>query len=145
VARLTIDQKRNRAVIINDFIRTIGSCGRRSFYSKKHNRFAKIEIDERGRAWWVDEYAEERIYLHYQYWGAGFTHGGTLRSLVNSFRDYTVKGFPVPASHFGPWPERVCNGDLWGYGEDMQIVRDTAKSLRLSCWASFDYTADAEL
>ena len=35
----------------------------------------------------------------------------------------------MPASYLGPWPQWMCEGDLWGYGDDMQTVR--AKALEL--------------
>jgi hypothetical protein len=32
---------------------------------------------------------------------------------------------------FGPWPEWICGGDLWGYGAEMDVVRRAAQRLAL--------------
>lgn len=125
--QVTMQKKLERASQVNEMIRIIADCGRRFFYSASKDRYASIEVDHRGRVWWIDDYAGKRIYTHYRYWNKGFSHGGTLRDLVNSFRDYITKGTPVPSNVFGPWPDYICNGNLWGYGEDMQKIRDAAK------------------
>jgi hypothetical protein len=62
----------------------------------------------------------------------GFSEGGTLRSLVEQLRDYIRTGKQVHPQSFGPWPQWYCDGDLWGYGDDMQQVRDKAISLEIS-------------
>jgi hypothetical protein len=126
-----MEQKQERAARVNELIKAIGDCGRRFFYDTRNDRYAVIEVDQRGRVWLVDDYSGQRIYLHYRYWGAGFSHGGTLRSLVNDFREYITKSTPLPSGAFGPWPDYYCGGNLWGYGDDMQQVRDTARRLGL--------------
>lgn len=119
--------KQQRIENVNAMIKVIGDCGRGFF---KHNgQYASIECDWRGRVWWNDDYTEKRIYLHYRHWNRGFSHGGTLRTLVNHFRDYVTKGTKVPASSFGPFPQYLCDGDLWGYGKDMETVREAARQL----------------
>lgn len=124
-----MQEKQQRAIKVNELILTIANCGRRFFYSKEKNRYAKIEVDDRGRVWWTDDYSGRRIYTHYPYWSKGFTHGGALRELVNAFRNYITKGKQVSCKTFGPWPDWYCDGDLWGYGDDMEQVRDKAKQL----------------
>jgi len=121
--------KQERVLKVNELIKVIADHGRRFFYSTKNNRYASIEIDTRGKIWWVDDYTGKRIYTHYRYGWRGFSHGGTLKSLVEAFRDYISRNKPINLRYFGPWPEYYCNGDLWGYGDDMQKVRDKACEL----------------
>lgn len=121
-----MNDRHERAAQVNKLIHEIANCGRRFFYNKNTDCYAMIEVDARGRVWWIDDFTEKRIYTHYRYWGKGFSHGGTLRSLVDNFRDYITKGTQVPSHSFGPWPDWCCGGDLWGYGEDMQKVRVAA-------------------
>lgn len=124
-----MSDKRDRIDKVNQMIRAIGDRGRRFFYSKSKDRYASVEVDHRGRVWWIDDYTGRRIYTHYRYRWQGFSHGGTLQDLVGHFRDFIAKGKPVPARCFGPWPSYYCDGDLWGYGEDMEAVRVAAKEL----------------
>jgi hypothetical protein len=118
-----------RVNAVNKMIKAIADCGRRFFYYKDKDRYAQIEMDSRGRIWWIDDYTNERIYTHYKYDWQGFSHGGTMRGLVEAFRDHITKGTPVPSRAFGPWPEWYCGGDLWGYGDDIKKVRDAALKL----------------
>lgn len=118
--------KTDRLKSVNELVEVISSCGRRFFFSKTKGVVASVEIDQRGRVWWNDDYSGKRIYTHYPYRWRGFTHGGTLKHLVMCLRDFVCKGQTIPPYVLGPWPEHYCNGDLWGYGEDMQIVRDAA-------------------
>lgn len=122
-----IDERRYRAEKINVLIAAIASCGRRFFHHQ--GNIARMEVDERGRVWWVDHYSGKQVYTHRQWLGRGFTSGGTLNRLVCAFRDYIMTGAPVKRGHFGPWPEWICDGDPWGYGEDMEKVRVAAKEV----------------
>lgn len=125
-----MSEKEKRAEEVNEVIRSIADCGRRFFYCKQHDRYAEMQIDERGKIWFVDDYTGKRVYTHFTQWSwSGFSHGGTLRDLIISFRNYISKGIPVPLYQFGPWPDHYCNGDLWGYGDDMEKVRETVKKL----------------
>jgi hypothetical protein len=118
--------KDERASLANSFIDAIASCGRKFFF---HNgRISRFEVDARGRVWFIDAYNERRIYTHYKYRWRGFSEGGTLRSLVEKLRDFIRTG-EQPQLHLGPWPKWICDGDLWGYGEDMAKVRDAATPL----------------
>jgi hypothetical protein len=121
--------KAQRATKINELIRCIGGCGRQFFFSKENNRFAVIEVDPRGRVWWIDDGSGRRIYTHYRGDWRGFSHGGTLQALVIAFREYICTGEPINPGYFGPWPDWVCGSDLWGYGVDIQVVREKAKAL----------------
>lgn len=121
--------KEQRVAKVNQIIRVIGDCGRHFFKSK--NRYAYMEVDQRGRVWFVDDYTRHRIYTHYKGAWHNFSHGGTLRSLVIHFKDYIMFGCPLPVHVFGPYPAHLCNGDLWGYGDSMIEVRKAAAELGL--------------
>lgn len=56
-----------------------------------------------------------------------------MRALIEQLRNYIQTGNPQKLS-LGPWPKWICDGDLWGYGEDMQQVRDAAT--RLGIWST---------
>lgn len=125
---------------VNAFIRVVGSCGRRFFYRKvagsmngdagvrdSGERWCRITADERGRLWWHDDWSWNPQYLHYAGRWKNFSHGGTLKVLVQHLARFIQTGKKLPKGILGPWPEWICEGDPWGYGDDMQQVRDAAK------------------
>lgn len=118
-------EKLNRLQKVNKLIREIADCGRRFFYSKSNNRYAQMEIDKNGKIWFIDDYTGKRIYTHCIKW-KGFSHGGTLKGLIELFRDYIGHNKQINPANFGPWPDWCCGGDLWGYGDDMEKVRNAA-------------------
>lgn len=124
-----MDKKTERMKKANELLKTIASHGRKFFNYHERYGVSRFDVDGRGRVWFVDGSTGKRIYLHYKYWGKGFSEGGTLKSLVNALMKFIRDGELVSRSHFGPWPEWVCNGDLWGYGDDMQAVRERAEHL----------------
>ena len=130
VTNTKLSKRHNRLVRVNELLRCIGSCGRKFFYYEKTGKFSVFTIDGRGRLWFVTPYRKdytEKVYLHYKQWY--IQQGGTLQSLVKSLKDYIMKDKPLTHSHFGPWPEWLNRNDLWGYGDDMSIIRDTALQL----------------
>lgn len=126
--RSRMQDKQQRAETANKLLEVIASCGRRFF--RYESAVATFEVDAQGRVWLNDEYSKRRIYTHYRYEWRGFTHGGTLRTLIEKLRDYIRTGDPQRLG-LGPWPQWYCDGDLWGYGDAMQQVRDAAQSLGL--------------
>lgn len=115
---------------VNELTRMIGDLGRGFFLDKETNVYAQMHTDSRSRLYWRDHHTQKSIYLHYRYWKKGFTGGGTLRHLVNMFKEYVMTGELLPSAVFGPWPETFCNGDLWGYGkENMRTIRELAGEL----------------
>ncbi|WP_263147774.1 hypothetical protein [Pseudomonas sp. RIT-PI-AD] len=118
----TLAAKRQRAEHVNQAIRIIANHGNRFFFNDKHQRYARVEVDDRGRVWFVDDYSNKRIYTHPTTWGGrwkGFSHGGTLRSLVELFRDYIRTGVPLTPSWLGL--------NRWGGGEYDQPVMDAVR------------------
>lgn len=118
--------KTERAEQANQLLAAIAGCGRKFF---AHNgRISRFEVDERGCIWFVDAYREAKIYTACKWsrW-RGFSEGGTLRALVLQLCDFIRSGTPATI-HLGPWPDWVCGGDLWGYGGDMETVRQAAQA-----------------
>lgn len=120
-----------RAEKVNELIRTIATCGRR-FLSYCDN-IGRMSVDEIGRIWYRDAYTKKQIYMHVQYLGSNrdFTEGGTMWDLLKAFKGYIMNEEKLPPKAFGPWPDFICRGDPWGYGEDMQKIRDKAAELGL--------------
>ena len=120
-----------RITKVNQLTTVIGNHGRKFFRSKAGN-YARMEMDLRGRLWWIDEWRGSRNYLHYRYWGkTKFSNGGTLHSYVDSFKGFVVNGKPIPLYHFN-WSRPNCDGDLWGYGQGMIPVRQEAIRLGIT-------------
>ena len=128
-SKLTLKQRRTEQV--NQVIRIIGTHGRRFFFNQVADRYASMEVDQRGKVWFIDDYSSRRIFTHKTTWGGrwrGFSHGGTLRSLVEGFRDYIRTGEPMPPGYLGP--ERFDDSNIWGYDiEGMSAVRQQAGAL----------------
>jgi hypothetical protein len=120
--------KLDRAVHANALIQVIAAHGRRFFYCKSKDTYARMEIDARGRVWYVDDYSRERVYTHYRYNWRGFSHGGTLRGLVEDMRDYIVRGERIPR-----WKIAIPRDDgsnIWGYSKEAaEAVRAAAFAL----------------
>lgn len=115
---MTSPSKTDRLAHANALIKVISDHGRRFFWDKDSQRIARLEVDARGRVWWIDDYREARVYTHRATFGndwRGFSHGGTLRALVEDMRDYISKGQCIARWKIAP--ERLCSdGDIWGYG-----------------------------
>lgn len=115
-----------RLVAANALIETIASKGLRFFAHK--GRVSRLELDSRGRVWLIDKFTQKRVYTHYRWEWRGFSEGGTLRAVIEALRDF-IKRETQMTSGFGPWPKNYCNGNLWGYGDDMAEVRGRAIEL----------------
>jgi len=132
---LTMNHKAQRAALMNAIIYEVATTGRR-FFSHASN-ISYLELDARGRVWFVDSYTERRIYTHYSQRWRGFTNGGTMRALVQTMRDFITgarEGATADAvmGHFGPWPDWYNGGDPWGYGEAMPSLRERVRVLMKS-------------
>lgn len=128
------DGQLNRIDRANALLRAIATTGRR-FFSYTDGGVTRVSYFDRlgpsSRLWLIDAYTQHPVYLHHppgRRW-RGFTGGGTLQRLVVALRDFIRHGQPVSPGHFGPWPDVLCGGDLWGYGDDMAIVRQVARDL----------------
>ncbi|WP_313416812.1 hypothetical protein [Pseudomonas oryzihabitans] len=125
--------KQQRCELVNQAIRIIASYGRQFFYCKSQDTWASMEVDARGRVWFVDQRSRARIYTHEATFGNdwnGFTHGGTLRNLVELFRDYIRTGQPLHPGYLGH--EREDGSNIWGYEpEALATVRAQAGALAM--------------
>ncbi len=120
--------RQQRVEIANDFLRIISQHGRRFFHFQ--GRVSRFELDERRRVWFIDSYRQSRIYTHREgSWGRKFHNGGTLLSLCKALRDFIMDRGSLPLRHLGPWPQTLCEGDLWGYGDEMATVREQCSAL----------------
>ncbi|HHH9443048.1 TPA: hypothetical protein ACP32N_005036 [Pseudomonas aeruginosa] len=116
----------------NQLIQLIARHGRRFFYDQQSDTTARLELDHRGRVWFHDHYSKARVYTHPATFGnrwRGFTHGGTLRNLVEEMRDYVATGRQLPVSILGP--QRLSDrSNIWGYEESaMDKVRTEGSKL----------------
>lgn len=127
-----ITDKARRLAHANELIKIIAAHGRRFFYSLNHDRIAHLFLNRQGRVMFCDAKTAVNIYTHKTSWPGrwrGFSHGGTLRGLVEMMRDYVIKGTPIPAYHLGCQRSRD-NSNIWGYiPEEMQAVRKKAAGL----------------
>jgi hypothetical protein len=114
----------------NELLQVIASTGRRFF--RHQDRVAEIYLWF-DRLYYCDAYTRRSIYLHSpnSNW-RGFSHGGTMKNLIRALKDYVWTGERLSAGIFGPWPEWKCQGDLWGYGDDMNSVRLAARELGIT-------------
>jgi len=126
---MSSDPRPQRLVEVNELLAVIASCGRRFFAHE--TRVARFEL-QRGHIVFVDHYTELVIYVEMKHltW-RGFSGGRTLRLLVRQLMVFIQRGAPLPENTFGSWPGWICEEDRWGYGDDMQLVRDAAIRLGL--------------
>lgn len=125
-----ITTKQERLEAVNELIKVIASCGRRFFSETSDNKpfISYMKIDERGRIWFVDSWTKKPVYTHYHGDWKHFTHGGTLRRLVECFKNHITKGIQINADYFQPV---MSNGfkNPWGYDDDILIVKEAAVRL----------------
>lgn len=107
----------------NAVIDAMASHGRRFFAGRDGAPNARFLL-AKGHVRFSDDYLKLPFDPTAQGDWPHFSHGGTLRSIVEALTAYVMDGDPVPSGHFGPWPSRLNGGDLWGYGTDaMASVR----------------------
>lgn len=130
------EQKLKKITIANGAIKIIAAHGRKFFSLHAEGktdvpeRISRFELRD-GRLFFVDKYSQKSIYVAYRRgrW-SGFSEGGTLRALICAMADWiSGKRDDFPINHLGPWPQCVCDGDLWGYGESMSRVRNQIRDL----------------
>lgn len=119
--------REERVEIVNQIIKEISSRGRRFFYCERFDRVSHIKIKHK-RLYFVDDYSGKDIYLHRPdgYPLKGFTHGGTLRGLVNDMKEYIMTG--EYTNHNNGYGGLYCHH--WGYPqEDMTAIQQKAIDL----------------
>lgn len=129
--------KAERLSHANQLIAIMAAHGRRLFFNEKTKRTAYLQLTVSGRIYFVDDYTGKAIYTHKTGFTSkwrGFSHGGTLRTLVEMMRDYVAKGVQIPSAYIG-LERQFSDGNIWGYESDaMQKVRQEAALLPIiSC------------
>lgn len=143
---MTSTQRIERLAHANTLIQIIAAHGRRFFWHGGRqvwdegtksstfvpaNRTARLEL-RNNRVYHIDEYTQKAIYLHNRNRWRNFSHGGTIRSLVEAMRDYVMHGTKIPRwqiviAQMGK-PDLTDN--IWGYKvEAANAVRDAAYEL----------------
>lgn len=117
-----MSDKMERIAHANDVLLSVSKYGRRFFYSRDHDRVARFMLDGNGRLRLIDEQSGRSVMMVTDGRWRGFGNGGTLRRLVEDLAHYIRSGEKI-RNHFGPWPEWICDGDLWGYGDAIEHVR----------------------
>lgn len=119
-----IISKAERLDVANAVIAAIAKHGRRFFWSERHHRVSRFEFGARGRLTLVDKHTGYAVYVMKNGPWRSFSEGGTLRRLIEALARYIREGERIKGGYFGPWPDWVCDGDLWGYGaEAMKALR----------------------
>jgi hypothetical protein len=120
--------KHERVAEVNALIKTISDYGRRFFFNERSNRVAHMFIGHRGHLYFVDDYSGVPIYVAYSGRWSRFSHGGTLRNLVDELANYVRTGAQLSIGWIGP--ERFDDSNIWGYAaEEMAKCRaEAAKS-----------------
>ena len=124
----TLTIRRERTERANRFLATVASTGR-GFFHYANGEVSRFEVDGEGHLWFVDGYRGARIWTHvHGWWGNRFTNGGTMQQLCLYLKEFVMTGKQIPPV-LGPWD--FCDNNLWGYGDEMELVRQTARELGL--------------
>jgi hypothetical protein len=116
ISRATKAQKAERLEHVNALIKIISDHGRRFFYNEQNNHVARMLIGPKGHLYFQDDYTGKAIYVAYQGRWSGFSHGGTLKALVERLAEYVRTGSCLSIDWIGP--ERFDQSNIWGYSED---------------------------
>lgn len=109
---MSITDKKARVEHANQLIKAIASHGRKFFLSSKGD-VAEFEIDVHGKVWYRDDYSRALIPMGVHCRWKGFTHGGTLRDLVERMWAYIESGLTIDRACIGY--ERADGSNIWGY------------------------------
>lgn len=115
--------KKERLELANQVIAEIAKRGRRFFEHK--GRIARLEIDQRGRIWYINPQSQKKIYTHYKYEWRNFNGGWTLQQVICRLRDFVRDGHcTINIYRLGFEPH------TWGYPiEDLLPIWQLAKPM----------------
>lgn len=117
-----LQMRADRCRAANEFIQAIAGCGRHFFRDRGagHNGF--LSLNPRGTiVWFHDDYTGQRINIAKEREWTGFSHGGTLKGLLQSIGRHVLTGSLLRHGYFQP----VMNNGFenpWGYEEDILLV-----------------------
>lgn len=124
--------KQERLNHANELIKVISEHGRRFFYNQKNDCLSELKIDDNGKVWFKDDYTQKWVFTHKTNWTnkwKGFSHGGTLRDLIEQMREYIIKGTQIHEGYIG-LKRSYQDGNVWGYpDEDLEKVLENAKKI----------------
>ncbi|MCY9443459.1 hypothetical protein MOF48_16530, partial [Bacillus spizizenii] len=106
---------------INDLIKLIADIDRRTFFCKQMNRKAYFRFKK--KLFFVDDYTGADVYPYEMGYGSpnGFSHGGNMWQLVNSFRKFIITG---------KYGELRDYKEIWAYSyEGCMKIRQKAKEI----------------
>lgn len=125
-----------RLATANAIIRVMAKYGRHFFSENSDRRelvenpfIAHFKVDKRGELWFIDRYSRKPVLVRMEGRWSGFSDGGTLRGIVQHLAAFIERNEAIEIGYFSPSPKWVCDGDMWGYGADMALVRDEVAAL----------------
>lgn len=123
-----LTKKRARIEHANKLIKIISEHGRRFFYCKSTDRTAHFSMIN-GRVYLNDDHTGKAIHVRQDVPWKGFSHGGTLKALIEAIAHYIRTGNRLGIGWIGP--ERTfTDGNIWGYPKEaIESVRMLALGL----------------
>jgi hypothetical protein len=114
--KATTDRYR-RILQVNEIIGMIATRGRRFFLHK--GKTAGM-VFSGGFLYWINEWDRSRVNLNRGNWGDwSIRHGGTLRTVIQCFRDFVMRGTVIKNDHL------FTN---WGYDpEEMEEIKSALR------------------
>ncbi|MCB7160065.1 hypothetical protein LI071_05180 [Bacillus subtilis] len=119
---------------INDLIKLIADIDRRTFFCKQMNRKAYFRFKK--KLFFVDDYTGADVYPYEMGYGSpnGFSHGGNMWQLVNSFRKFIITG---------KCGELRDYKEIWAYSyEGCMKIRQKAKEIGFIESVDYAYSFD---
>ncbi|SCA85854.1 hypothetical protein [Bacillus glycinifermentans] len=116
---------------INDLIKLIASIDRRIFFCKFTDRIAYFRF--KTKLFFVDDYTGEDVYPYQLgYEAKGFSHGGNMWELINSFRRFIITGKPGDLRDYK---------EIWAYSkEGCMKIRQKAKEIGFITTTDYPYS-----
>lgn len=116
----------DRIAAANQLIKLISRAGRRFFYSPQSNQTAAFVTNVHNELLLIDDFtgAAVRVLASGDESWNKFSHGGTLRRLVECMAHYILGGQPLSINQIAP--VRDDGSNYWGYD------KATAQALRLA-------------
>ncbi|MGF6282279.1 hypothetical protein ABH908_000237 [Pseudomonas frederiksbergensis] len=128
----TLSQLRQqRCINANEFLQVIANCGRNFFRNTGSGHDGYLTMNERSTiVWFHDDFTSARLNVSREGYWDGFSHGGTLKSLLGSVGKHILTGKTMRYGYFQP---KMDNGfeNPWGYDDDILLVCDAGVRLGL--------------
>lgn len=119
---------------INDLVKLIASIDHRTFYRKSKDRIAYFRFKK--KLFFVDDYTGDDVYPYEMGYGSpnGFSHGGNMWQLVNSFRKFIITGKSGELRDYK---------EIWAYSyEGCMKIRQKAKEIGFIESVDYPYSFD---